>query len=271
MITVSELTIYPVKSMAGISLQSSQLDSMGLQYDRRWMVVSPEGKFITQRSHPQLALIQPKLNNGQLSMSSFGLDDHIVPAANEDSPSMTVHIWDDVVQAKHLSKETDAWLEQTVGEPCHLVFIVDDEVRQCDTTYAREGDRTGFSDGFPLLLISEASLDDINNKLDNPVPMKRFRPNLVVTGCEAFAEDSWKEIQVNNVTFHIIKPCSRCIITTVNPDTGIVSGTEPLKTLSEYRKRENKVMFGQNLVHDNSGELSVGDSVKLIKVGASNV
>lgn len=263
MITVSELNIYPVKSMAGISLSSSNLDLMGLQYDRRWMVVSTKGKFITQRSHPQLALIQPKLLNGRLTLTSFGLDDHVVPLATVDSPDMTVKVWDDEVQAKHLSPATDAWLEQTVGEPCHLVYIPDDEIRQCDLSYARKGDRTGFSDGFPLLLISEASLQDLNNKLDTPVPMKRFRPNIVVTGCEAFAEDTWKSMTVNTTPFRIVKPCSRCVITTVDPAIGMVTSPEPLQTLASYRKQGNKVMFGQNVIPDDTGVLTVGDIVQV--------
>jgi len=247
--------------MAGISLQSSQLDSMGLQYDRRWMVVSTEGKFITQRSHPQMALIQPKLHGGQLTLSSFGLEDHIVPLATKHSPDINVQVWNDTVQAKHLSKETDTWLEQTIGEPCQLVYMPNDEIRQCDLNYAKEGDRTGFADGFPLLFISQASLDDLNSKLKDSVPMKRFRPNVVVTGCNAFAEDTWQTVKINNVHFRIIKPCSRCIITTIDPTLGMVTSPEPLKTLATYRKQGNKVMFGQNVVHDDVGTLTVGDSV----------
>lgn len=257
--------------MAGISLQSSQLDDMGLQYDRRWMVVSPEGKFITQRSHPQMALIQPSLNKNQLTLSSFGLDDHIVPQVTHDSPDITVQIWGDTVNAKHLGDQTDTWLEQTIGEPCRLVYIVDDEIRQCDLNYADKGDRTGFSDGFPLLLISQASLDDLNSKLDKPIPMKRFRSNLVVAGCGAFEEDTWKEIQIHTTTFRIIKPCSRCIITTIDPNIGMVTSSEPLQTLAKYRKKNNKIMFGQNLVHSGLGGLSLGNKVTLTTVGNSNV
>ena len=257
--------------MAGISLQSSQLDSMGLQYDRRWMVVSLEGKFITQRSHPQMALIQPLLNNDQLTLSSFGLNDHIVPLATADSLDITVKIWGDTVNAKRIGDKTDAWLEQTIGEPCHLVYILNDEIRQCDLNYANNGDRTGFSDGFPLLLISQASLDDLNSKLDTAIPMKRFRPNLVITGCEAFAEDTWKEIKIHLSTFRIVKPCSRCIITTVDPEIGITTSPEPLQTLATYRKRANKIMFGQNVVHKSIGALSVGDKVTLTTIGKSNV
>ncbi len=267
MIQISALNIYPVKSMAGISLSCSAVDKMGLEYDRRWMVVSPQGKFITQRSHPQMALIQPHLNQGQLILSSFGLEDHIVPAVNSDSPSQSVLVWNDTVQAKHLSKETDRWLQHTIGEPCHLVYMEASEVRQCDLSYAQQGDRTGFSDGFPLLLISEASLEDLNQKLvqnsSKPVTMQRFRPNLVVKGCDAFAEDQWQNIHINQISFRIVKPCSRCIVTTVNPKLGIVSSPEPLRTLATYRKKANKILFGQNVIHNQTGVLNVGDCVKI--------
>ena len=141
------------------------------------------------------------------------------------------------------------------------------EVRQCDLSYAQQGDRTGFSDGFPLLLISEASLEDLNQKLvqnsSKPVTMQRFRPNLVVKGCDAFAEDQWQNIHINQISFRIVKPCSRCIVTTVNPKLGIVSSPEPLRTLATYRKKANKILFGQNVIHNQTGVLNVGDCVKI--------
>ena len=263
MITLTEINIYPVKSMAGIALQSSAVDAMGLQYDRRWMVVSPIGKFITQRSHPQMALIQPSLNNGQLTLSSFGLEDHIVPLASPHSPRKSVQVWSDTVYAQHLSAETDRWLAQTLGEPCHLVYIDAQEVRQCDLNYAKQGDQTGFADGFPLLLISQASLEDLNSKLAQPVSMQRFRPNLVLTGCDAFAEDTWQRLQINTLVFYVVKPCSRCIITTVNPRLGLVTSPEPLRTLARYRKRDNKIYFGQNIIHQSTGIVSLGENISI--------
>jgi len=270
MITLTEINIYPVKSMAGIALQSSAIDAMGLQYDRRWMVVSPQGKFITQRSHPQMALIQPSLNKGQLTLSSFGLEDHIVPLANSKSAYKSVQVWRDTVRARHLSDTTDHWLKHTIGEDCHLVYIDDQEMRQCDLTYAKQGDRTGFADGFPLLLISRASLDNLNSKLKKPVTMQRFRPNLVVSGCDAFAEDCWTSMQINSLSFKIVKPCSRCVITTVDPKLGLVTTSEPLQTLASYRKRDNKIYFGQNIIHQNTGNVSLGENI-YPELGESNV
>jgi len=261
-ISLESLYIYPVKSLAGISLETCELDDMGLKYDRRWMLVSPEGGFLSQRNYPKMALIQPHFKKDELVLSASGMGDHVVPSVAYSTKYMRVNIWNDQVEANHISDKSDAWLSKVLEAPCHLVYIGDDVVRQCDEQYAKAGDRTGFSDGFPLLLISEASLEDLNSRLETPVPMKRFRPNLVVKGCNAFAEDEWKIFQVGGLNFRVVKPCSRCVITAVNPDTGIKSGAEPLKTLSTYRRWDNKVYFGQNVIHDSKGVLSVNDVVK---------
>lgn len=258
---LTQINIYPVKSLAGISLLSSPLDAMGLRYDRRWMLVTPAGKFITQRTHPQMVLIQPQLNDGALILSRQGMQDHHVPAVSSDSASTEVEIWNDRVKALHISKHTDAWLTQAIDAPCRLVYIADDEVRLCDPLYANEGDRTGFADGFPLLLISQASLDDLNARLQQPLPMKRFRPNLVVSGCDPYAEDEWQRIRIGEVTLRVVKPCSRCVITTVDPATGIKGPGEPLRTLAGYRLRDKQVYFGQNLIHQQQGILSVNQEV----------
>jgi uncharacterized protein YcbX len=179
---------------------------------------------------------------------------------------MTVQVWRDSVQAEPISTDTDAWLTTLIGEPCHLVYMADDEIRPCDLTYAQQSDRTSFADGFPLLVISQASLKDLNARLEQPVPMQRFRPNFVVEGCDAFAEDTWKTMQINDVTFRVVKPCSRCIITTIDPETGKKTGAEPLKTLACYRKQGNQVMFGQNVIHNSLGNCTVCDEVLINKL-----
>lgn len=258
---LTEINIYPVKSLAGIALRSSSLDAMGLRYDRRWMVVTQKGKFITQRTHPQMVLIQPQLADGVLTLTRQGMQDYHVPAVSTDSASMEVEIWNDRVIAQHVSEATDAWLTQAIDAPCRLVYIADDEIRQCDLQYADAGDRTGFADGFPLLLISQASLDDLNARLQQPLPMKRFRPNLVVSGCDHYAEDGWRQIRIGDVTLRIVKPCSRCVITTVDPETGVKGPGEPLRTLAGYRMRDKQVYFGQNLIHQQQGLLSVNQAV----------
>lgn len=267
-IKVSGLTIYPVKSLAGISLQSSELDNMGLKYDRRWMLVEPDGMFLTQRKFPQMALVSTSLINGQLTLSMEGKKDHSIPEISADADTMDVTIWRDTVSAQRVGNESDTWLSDALGFECHLVYIDANEVRQCSLDYADEGDRTGFADAFPILVISEESLSNLNNRLEDkgksPVPMKRFRPNIVVSGCEAFAEDTWKTLTIGKIPMRGIKLCDRCILTTVDPITGKRAGKEPLKTLAEYRKWDNNVYFGMNIIHEQQGVLKVGDEVVVV-------
>ena len=263
-IRLSQLYIYPVKSMAGIPLETSEVDAMGLKHDRRWMLVDRDGHFMTQRTHPHMVLIRPAILDDQLVLTNSKGESREVPGIESAEERIPVQVWKDRVRAHRLSSATDAWLSREIGEPCRLVYIADDEIRQCDLAYAKEGDRTGFSDGFPLLLISEGSLKELNNRLEEPVAMIRFRPNLVVAGCEAHDEDNWREIRIGGIGFRVVKPCSRCPIPTVNPQTGRKEGPEPLKTLMSYRRRDNKVWFGQNLVHEGRGLLRIGQRVDIL-------
>lgn len=263
-IKISSLYIYPVKSLAGISVEKSKLDSMGLEYDRRWMLVSPDGAFLSQRKIPKMALIQTAVNeSGQLILSMKGKKDFKVPKASDKT--MPVIIWGDSVLANLVSDDSDNWLSEALDTDCHLVYIGDEVVRQCDLEYAKQGDRTGFADGFPLLLVSEASLEVLNKRLPDPVDMRRFRPNIVVTGCSPFDEDNWDTFNIENIPMLGVKPCSRCPIPNVNPDTGEKVEHEPIKTLSTFRKRNHKVYFGMNVIHQIQGRLKVGDSLEIIK------
>ncbi len=259
-IIISSLYIYPVKSLAGISLQSSELDKMGLKHDRRWMLVSPSGDFLSQRTVPKMALIQPKFIDEQLILTHSESEDFAVPAANPQN-TLLVNIWKDTVSAQRIGQAADDWLFEALGIKCHLVYIPDNEIRACDPAFAKQGDRTGFADGFPILLISTASLDDLNQRLKKKVEMRRFRPNIVVSGCHAFAEDGWHQFTLGEIPMRGVKPCSRCILTTVDPSTGERSGAEPLQTLMSYRKQGNHVYFGQNVIHDSTGRLQIGDSL----------
>ncbi len=265
---VTELIVYPVKSCAGISLQESDIDGMGLRYDRRWMLVTPKGDFLSQRKIPKMALIKTALDDaGNLTLSMQGQGDLDVPEASD--AAMPVTIWNDRVEARLVGDQCDRWLTRALGVDCHLVYITDDVVRQCDLEYAREGDRTGFSDGFPMLLISEPSLDDLNIRLQKrsveKVDMRRFRPNIVVSGCEPYAEDSWENFMIADTPMRAVKPCSRCPIPTVDPDTGERSGAEPIATLSTYRKQGHKVFFGMNVIHQQQGRIRVGDELGIDK------
>lgn len=263
-IRLSQLYIYPVKSMAGIPLATSEVDAMGLQHDRRWMLVDRDGQFMTQRTHPHMVLIRPAIRDGRLVLTNSKGESHEVPGIGHAEGRLRVQVWKDQVNAHRLSSATDAWLSREIGEPCQLVYIANDEIRQCDPAYAKEGDRTGFSDGFPLLLISEASLEQLNSRLARPVSMIRFRPNLVVSGCDPHAEDKWQKIRIGGISFRVVKPCSRCPIPTVNPQTGRKEGPEPLKTLMSYRRRDNKIWFGQNLVHEGRGVLQANQQVEIL-------
>jgi len=263
-ITISHLFIYPVKSLAGISLQASELDNLGLKYDRRWMLVSPDGLFLSQRKIPQMALIKTALNDkGRLTLSMQGKEDHLVPEVSDASETMSVRIWNDHLEVQKTGDESDAWLSAALGIDCHLVYISDDVERQCDLEFAQKGDKTGFSDGFPILVISEASLADLNSRLEDPVEMRRFRPNIVVTGCDAFAEDTWAKFTIEKLLMKGVKLCSRCILTTVDPDKGERSGDEPLATLSSYRKVGKKVNFGINVIQQELGIVKVGDEINV--------
>lgn len=262
-IKVSELSIYPVKSLARIELSSSLIDTFGLSYDRRWMLVDHQNRYITQRQHARMCLIQTRLNAKQLTLCAPDMPDIVV--TQPSNPVLRqVTIWDDQCSAIDCGNNVADWLSQFLGINCRLVYFPDNEVRIVDPTYAQTGDTTAFSDGFPILLISQASLDDLNNRLENPVPMARFRPNIVVSGCAPFAEDNWKKIRIGDLSFRLVKPCSRCIMPTINIDNAEKS-PEPIRTLSTYRKHNNKVFFGQNVIADNTGTISLNMPVEVIE------
>ena len=260
-ISVTQLFIYPVKSLAGIKLEQSEVDSMGLKYDRRWMVVSHEGVFITQRTVSKMALINTSLDNGQLTLSTDGKEAHTVELTTRDSEKMEVLVWEDNLHVSKVGKVTDLWLSDALGIECHLVYIEDDVVRQCDLDFSAEGERTGFADGFPILIASEESLIDLNQRLKEPVDMRRFRPNIVVSGCEPFAEDNLSLFSIGDLAMKAVKICSRCPMPMVDPDLGERVGQEPIATLSTYRKWNGKIFFGMNVIHQQQGVISVGDNL----------
>jgi uncharacterized protein YcbX len=262
--TVSAINIYPVKSLGGIPLDTAHLDYAGLDHDRAWMVVKPNGQFITQRTHPQMALVHTAIKDNQLVLSSFGMDAHTVTLAAAGMDRLNTEVWGDRVLALDTGDAAAEWLGQALGEECRLVHFPSSELRQCDPQKTKEGDHTRFADGFPLLVLSEASLVDLNSRLETPVGMDRFRPNIVIQGCPAFAEDEWRKIEVNSLPLRIVDGCPRCSVPTVDQATGVLSGPEPIHTLSTYRERDGEVYFGVNAVPDREGTISVGDAVKLI-------
>ncbi len=254
--------VYPIKSCGGVSQGSAGLGATGLLHDRRWMLVDGTGKFMSQRRHPRMALISPRITPDRLVVSAPGMPDLDVPLEGEAEERVDVEVWGDAQRGVPVGAEADRWFGRFLDFPCRLVRKPDDDVRPVDSAYARGGDQTSFADGFPLLLISEASLEDLNARLESPVPMNRFRPNLVVRGCGPYAEDGWGEIRVGRAVFRVAEPCPRCAITTVDQDSG-ERGKEPLRTLATYRKAEGEVWFGRNLIHTSLGTVRVGDPVEV--------
>ncbi|MGD9587979.1 MAG: MOSC domain-containing protein [Pyrinomonadaceae bacterium] len=263
---LSEINIYPVKSLKGISLSESPVETRGLRYDRRWMLVDGDGQFMTQRDFPKMALIKTSVNGDGLVVRFDGRE-LAVPEEAEKGP-VEVGIWEGPVAAGMFSDKVNRWFSDVLDVDCRLVTMPETTRRRLPAEFAvRPGeDHVSFADGYPLLLIGEGSLAELNKRLDEPVPMNRFRPNLVVSGSEAFAEDTWKKIRVGETIFHLVRPCARCVLTTVDQATGIKDGKEPLKTLASFRTFDNKVLFGENLIAENPGGLvRLGDEVEVLE------
>jgi hypothetical protein len=265
MITVSSLIYYPIKACRGFEVTESFVERMGLEHDRRMMVVTPDGEFLTQREYPKLALVTPTLINGSLTLSAPGmetLERHIQTRGK----IRLVNIWKSKgVHAVDQGEAAAEWFSEWLGVSVRLVHIADGYMRKVSAEYAvNADDHTGFADGYPILMASEESLQDLNSRLDAPVPMNRFRPNLVVRGCEPFAEDAWKRIKLGEVEMAVVKPCARCVVTTIDKET-LEKNKEPLKTLNTFRRRGNGAMFGQNVIPLNEGRLRVGMTVQVLQ------
>jgi uncharacterized protein len=276
--TTAALFTYPIKSCAPLSHSRIELDTYGPLWDRYWMIVDEDGEFLTQREVPTMALIQPAFEDSCLRLSAPSMPTAYVPlqalqpsrlSPYGETTSRLVTVWRDTCQAWDEGDELAMWLSDFMHLKVRLVRMADDYRRGVDSKFAPQPAETRFTDGFPLLIVSEASLDELNNRLverrAEPVPMGRFRPNLVVTGCDAFAEDTWRTVQIGSVILDIVKPCARCVLTTVDPKTGTVPDpAEPLATLNTFRKRNGKVMFAQNAIHRAPGTLVVGDHIDVI-------
>lgn len=263
MIQLSQLAIYPVKSCAQVKLEQASISPFGLAMDRRWMLIDNNGQMLTQRKFPRMCLINCTLDGHTLILTAPGMSDLKIEPANY-TETVKATVWQDTCNAQDCGLDAASWLSEFLQQPARLVYFPDNEIRQCDEQYASAGEITAFSDGFPYLLISQASLDDLNSRLDQAVEMKRFRPNLVVSGSSAFAEDQWKRIRIGDVTFRLVKPCSRCVIPSIDPYTANKSA-EPVKTLASFRMRDNKIFFGQNLIAENDGHLSLGMDVEILQ------
>jgi MOSC domain-containing protein len=265
---LSELNVYPIKSLKGVAVSESVVGKRGLEHDRRWVLVDANNRFISQREHPELATVSVKIEPEGLRVKSGPREPVMVPARPATEEQVTVQIWKDICQGIIVSNEADEWFSDVIGETCRLVYMPDDSERPVDPEYAVGAAIVSFADAYPFMLLSEASLSDLNNRLQRPVSMNRFRPNFVISGADAFAEDDWKLITIGNVGFHVVKPCARCVMTTVDQERGERNGDEPLQTLSGFRKRGSQVHFGQNLIAAVEGEkVRVGDNVTINSKG----
>ncbi len=266
--TLSGIYIYPVKSLAGISVRHWPVTKTGLLHDRKWMLIDKDRQFLSQRKLPRMALIKTALAENDLILSAPGMENLILPLTPEDGEIIDSTIWRDQCDARSVSPEADQWLSRFLNIDCRLVYQPDGEIRRVDPNYAQATDQVSFADGFPFLIISENSLASLNREMGLDLPMARFRPNLVISGCPAYAEDSWREIRIGAIDFRLPKPCSRCSIPAIDPETA-QTGKEPLTTLNRIRKWQNKVYFGQNALHDQCGALTVGDIVRVRSTGPS--
>lgn len=267
MLSVHQLYIYPIKSAGGFPINNAVVTSRGLQYDRRFMLVDESDLFISQRETPAIALLRTAIEEAKLIVwhKDNAQDKLFLPLVPEPVKTNTiVSIWDDRCEAQYVSEAADKWFSEKLNLCCRLVYMPESSKRNVDPVYAVDNDITSFSDGYPVLLISGESLNDLNQRLTEPLPMNRFRPNIVMTGGEPFQEDTMKEFSINGIHFHGVKLCARCVVTTTDQLTGI-TGKEPLKTLAKYRLYNNKVFFGQNILCSGRGMISVGDAINRIK------
>ena len=267
MLSISQLYIYPVKGLGGISVSTALVTLRGLENDRRFMLVDQDGLFLTQREYPSMALLRTTIEADELIVwhKDNQSDKLRLPIVPEPSLlSTTVKVWDDYCEAQYVSDDADKWFSDKLKASCRLLFMPDSTKRMVDPLYAFNNEITSFTDGYPVLLIGHASLDDLNNRMEDVLPMDRFRPSIVMTGGQPFEEDTMEQFSINGITFYGVKLCARCVVTTTNQETG-TTGKEPLKTLAKYRATENKVFFGQNVLCAGQGTLRSGDEIIVIK------
>jgi len=266
MLEVSALYIYPIKSLGGIPVGTATLTDRGFAYDRCWMLVDSNNNFLTAREFPEMALIRTELSQDGLFVRHISKDcGTYYVSLQPTGDHCTVKVWEDICEAQYVDAAADRWFSRALDIPCRLVYMPESTHRKVDPNYAQRDEITSFSDGYPLLLIGQTSLDDLNNRMSMPLPMERFRPNIVFTGGAPYQEDEMKAFKIADTTFYGVKLCARCVMTTIDTSTG-ERGKEPLRTLSQYRLKDKKVLFGQNLLFDSASKtrnISVGDRIIL--------
>lgn len=265
MYAINQLWIYPIKSCRGILQPKVTLDKMGFKYDRRMMLIDKNNNFITQRTHSKLALIDTKINNEKLVIYADGFSEITIDLEPKNGNKIASKVWDDTCETISFSKDANEWFSEYLQAKCCLVYMPNTTKRIVDQNYNTTNAITSFTDGFPILIATNASLDFLNQKLEHKIEMQRFRPNLVISGSKPFEEDSWKLIKVGNVLFQILKPCTRCVVTTIDPKTA-QKNAEPLHTLSTFRKFDNKIKFAQNAIHlSHTGFLNQNATIEIVE------
>lgn len=256
---VKEIYIYPIKSLAGISCQQAFAEEMGFENDRRWMLIDAENLHITQREYPILSQFYPQISEGKINITfedyqhEFSIDEHL-------NLSIDSKVWEDKSEVFEVNKESSKWFSERLGFECKLVKIIKIGARKHQSSKLKEIFNVSLADGYPYLLVGTKSLDFLNEKLEEKITIKRFRPNIVISSQNAHEEDDFDTFTIGEVRFKNIKPCGRCIMINNDLQKGIIK-KEPLKTLSKYRKVDNLVFFGTNIVSLNSGIISIGDEV----------
>jgi uncharacterized protein YcbX len=288
---VSEINIYPIKSLKGIGVDSAVVEARGLQYDRRWMLTTPDGMFFTQREFPKMATISVAVTGDGLQVTGNGSGQMIIPFQPDMGERREVTVWKSTCEGLFYGGAVNEWFSDAIGTKCQLVYMPDDSRRSVNPLFDKGDDIVSFADGYPLMLLGEGSLEDLNARIAGagahagrlpafrPLQMNRFRPNLVVSGSDPFSEDNWARIRIGEAVFRSTKPCERCVITTVDQSKGELDGNEPLKTFSTFRMAKhvmpgryeslgvgaNAVLFGQNLIAETVGVvIRVGDKLEVL-------
>ena len=261
-LTVSELWIYPIKSLGGIAISQAAVLPKGIAFDRRWMLVDADNKFMTQRLQHRMALFSLSHAPGGFTIK-YHKEQIFLPAVSQSNPFAAV-IWNDTVEVMEVSDEHNQWFSRILGITCKLVRFPENNSRPVEAGYVINNEQVSLADAYPLLIVGQNSLDDLNSRMKIPLPMNRFRPNIVFTGGEPYEEDKWHHFSIGEARFAGVKPCARCAITTIDQQTA-QAGKEPLATLATYRQKNNKVLFGQNLLVTEAGEIKIGDRIILEK------
>ena len=262
---ISEIWIYPIKSLGGIRVEKATVKRKGLQYDRRWMLIDRNNVAMTQRVYPEMALLRPQLHDGKIAVTftktlKQNPSVEFTMTTLQRDKWVTARVWDDDVHVVEVDQEISEWFSRNLGIACRLVAFPEENPRQVNPDYSVNTEHVSLADAYPFLIVGQRSLDDLNAKLTEAVPMNRFRPNFVFTGGKPFVEDTWRNLSIGELPFVAVKKSDRCLLTTVDQETA-EKGTEPLRTLTRYRKVGNKVYFGQNLVALAEGVVHLGDPV----------